>query len=227
MTCLNIEFLKNLNDLGKGIHKHWIYKDFASRQIAGDYLQKMNFSIADLNKTFSKDSFDYKDIVFIICLVDWIGISISKIKGLFKNKIIDHFLFFNQNEFFVSKDYFKAIRSFVVAHPLETNRHNKYSFDGTYICLDLFQNDDPAVKMATGKANDVLYLDYYGLHKGVKECDFYLKTYSSKYYQNQYFLLIGFWLEDIVKYARLCIQEIYELDTFLSKLKMKDFKEVA
>ena len=34
-------------------------------------------------------------------------------------------------------DYIKALRSFVVAHPLSTSRHSKYGLDGNYICVDI------------------------------------------------------------------------------------------
>lgn len=226
MTFLDIEPLRNLNDLKHGIHKQWIYKDFPSQEIAGDYLQKICFSICDLNKVLSKKSFDYKDIVFIICLVDWIRESVNCIWTLFKKGILDDFSFFSQEALAKAKDYFVAIRSFVVAHPLETNRHDKFSLDGTYICLDLFQDDNPMIEATNDHDEKFRFLDYDGMHEGYAKNDFYLKAYSSKYYQNQFFLLIGFYLEDIVRYARLCVQKIYELDKFLSKLKMKNFKEV-
>lgn len=227
MTHLDIEPLRDLNDLKQGLHKRWIYKDCPSQEIALDYLQKINFSIQDLNQTLSQKQFDYKDIVFIICLVDWIRESVNCILPLFKDGVSDNFSFSSQETLTKAKNYFCAIRSFIVAHPLETTRHKDFSLDGTYICVDLFQNDTSFVLLTTEHSEQYRYLDYAGMHGGYVKTDFYLKAYSSKYYQNQFFLLIGFGLEDIVRYARLCIQKIYELDKYLFKLKMKDFKEVA
>lgn len=227
MTRLDIEPLRDLNDLKHGIHKRWIYKDCLSQETLGDYLQKINFSIQDLNRTFSQKTFDYKDIVFIICLVDWIRESVNCILPLFKKGVLDDFSFSCQDTIAKVKKYFDAIRSFVVAHPLETNRHEGFSLNGTYICLDLFQGDDSMVALTSNHSEQYRYLDYEGMHEGFAKTDFYLKAYSSKYYQNRFFLLIGFCLEDIVRYARLCIQKTYELDKYLFKLKMKDFKEVA
>lgn len=227
MTCLDVEPLKDLNDLRHGFNKRWIYEDYPSQEIAFDYLQKINFSIQDLNQALSQKSFDYKDIVFIICLVDWIRESVRCILPLFKKGVLDEFHFSSQDTIAKVKKYFDAMRSFIVAHPLETDRHEVFSLDGTYICLDLFQGDDSMVALTSSHSEQYRYLDYEGMHGGFVKADFYLKAYSSKYYQNRFFLLIGFSLEDIVRYARLCIQKIYELDKYLFKLKMKDFKEVA
>lgn len=226
MTHLDIEPLRDLNDLKYGIHKRWIYRDSLSQETLGNYLQKICFSICDLNKTFSQKTFDYKDMVFIICLVDWIRESVNCISSLFKEGILNDFHFSSQETLNKAKKYFVAIRSFVVAHPLETTRHTYFSLDGTYICVDFFQNDVPMVSKNEPDER-FRFIDYDGLHQGYVKTDFYLKVYSSKYYQNKFYLLIGFNLEDIVRYARLCIQKIYELDKYLFKLKIKDFKEVV
>lgn len=35
------------------------------------------------------------------------------------------------------KDFFRAMRSFVSAHPLGTDRHPDYGLDGSLICIDI------------------------------------------------------------------------------------------
>lgn len=229
MSKIIIEPLQNLNSLKrgelKGIYKQWIYLDNCHYQVSCDYLEKVKFSIEDLNSTFEKDDFSYKDIVFVICLVDWIRESVNCIKKAFKMDILEEFAFSSNEIISDAKDYFVAMRSFIVAHPLETNRHNKFSLDGNYICVDLVPNDSMIIKLTSGHEEAFRYMDYKGMHNGETNSDFYLKTYASDFYSNKFFVHIGFRLEDIVKYARLCIQEIYEMDRYLSTLKLKDFQE--
>lgn len=229
MSKIIIEPLQNLNSLKrgehKGIYKGWIYKDEPNHQIACDYLEKVNFSIQDLNVVLKKNTFTYQDVIFIICLVDWIKGSVNCIKKAIKECVLNGFVFSSNKEILVAKDYFIAMRSFVVAHPLETNRHSKFSLDGNYICIDLEQNDNPIVKLISGHEEGFRYLDYSGMHNGNKKCDFYLKAYAHDFYMNKFSVHIGFKLEDIVRCARLGIQEIYEMDRYLSTLKLKDFQK--
>ncbi len=48
------EEIKNLNDLNKGIYKQWIYGSKENYFIVCDYLQKINYSIQDINCELKK-----------------------------------------------------------------------------------------------------------------------------------------------------------------------------
>lgn len=66
------EEIKNLNDLNKGIYKQWIYGSKENYFIVCDYLQKINYSIQDINCELKNEQFKMKEIVYIVVLVDWI-----------------------------------------------------------------------------------------------------------------------------------------------------------
>ena len=44
--------LKNLNEIGKGIDKQWVWGNKDSYYRSCDYLQKINYCIQDLNREF-------------------------------------------------------------------------------------------------------------------------------------------------------------------------------
>ena len=45
----SVSELRNLNELNRGIHKHWIWGSEDKFSLSCDYLQKINYSIQDLN----------------------------------------------------------------------------------------------------------------------------------------------------------------------------------
>ena len=123
-----ISKLNNLNDIRRdsskyGIYKRWIYKKVDYNKMC-DYMQKINYSIQDLNSTIDNlKKFDRRNIVYIISLVDWIREAFNAIIGVINSKVISNFRFLKQEELKRHSEYFKAIRSFVVAHPLNTTNH--------------------------------------------------------------------------------------------------------
>lgn len=50
---MNFAKLDDLNELNKGVHKIWVYKDSDTFHLAHDYLQKINYSIQDINSISS------------------------------------------------------------------------------------------------------------------------------------------------------------------------------
>ena len=77
MKSKMINKIRNLNDLRRGdvrgLYKRLIYKTPNTYHKVCDYLQKINYSIQDLNgeiECLSKIS--AKEIIYIISLVDWI-----------------------------------------------------------------------------------------------------------------------------------------------------------
>ena len=57
----------------------------------------------------------------------------------------------------------------------------------------------------------------------VDNADFYLYCYSDKDDNMKYFRYVACYYKDICDVARICIDELYELDKYLSKKKKKDY----
>ena len=71
-----MEELKNLNKIctsrKRGIYKQWIYKKEDFMKVC-DYMQKINYSIQDLNNLKNDlTTFHPKNVIYSIVLVDWI-----------------------------------------------------------------------------------------------------------------------------------------------------------
>ena len=218
-----LEEIKNLNDLNKGIHKQWIYGSKENYFIVCDYLQKINYSIQDINCELKNEQFKMKEIVYIIVLVDWIKSSFKKIKSLVIQDVIKKYKFSNEDRLKQAKDYFEAIRSYAVAHPLETTRHSNYGFDGDFICVDIRSKD---IIQPFYSEKYCFSLDFNGLKKEIKnpKHEYYFYSYSSSMDSNKFFKLISFDIKDILNVARLYINALYELDVYLSKVKKKDYE---
>lgn len=221
-----MDFLKldNLNNLNKGINKNWIYKNSVAFHLAHDYLQKINFSIQDINSKSGDLRVDNESITFIVCCIAWIEEACVFFNSSFRNNIISDFKFSNEEKLTKARKYFKAVRSFVLAHPLGTNRHKDFGLDGKYICIDVMPTDCPTILLLSNHQECFKSLGYEGMENGYRKCDFFLKTYSAEFYDSKYSVYIGIHLEEIVGYARQNIAKLYELDKYLGKLKKKDFE---
>ncbi len=218
--------LDDLNSLNKGVHKQWVYKDSNAFHLAHDYLQKINFSIQDINGKSNNLKVENESITFLVCCVAWISEACSFFTSSFKKDVVSKFKFSNEERLAKERKYFKAVRSFVLAHPLGTNQHKNFELDGQYICIDVMPAEHPTILLVSNHQERFKSLEYEGMRNGYEKCEFFLKTYSAEFYDSKYSVYIGIHLEDILGYARLCIAMLYELDKCLSKLKKKDF-EVA
>ena len=138
--------------------------------------------------------------------------------------MVDNFVFKNEDSILKSRRFFKALRSFAVAHPLSTNRHEKYGFDGDLICVDIRDRTSKLVEMFT-HSNDWFHLDFNGLKVNTKNqsADFVLYVYSHKADGMKFFKYIGVDFKDLYCVAELQIEKIYELDKYLKKIKKKDW----
>lgn len=220
------EKLRNIDGLKRqkirGIYKHWIYVSMNDFHYVCDCLQKVNYSIQDINGELKNNEFGMKEIVYIISLVDWIKDSYTRILEKIKKEVAQKYVFSKPSELKLAKDYFVAIRSYIVAHPMNTTRHNKFGFDGDFVCVDLTTND--SLLMPLVRENQFFSVDYYGLHNGKnKKHKYYLLSYSNSMDKNKYSKYISFSIDDILNVARLYIDALYELDNLLAKLKRKDY----
>lgn len=224
-----IESIRNLNDIfdnsRRGLHKRWLLADKADFDKLCDFMQKIGFSIQDLNAEIPLlDDPKMKDIVYVIILVVWIQEAFEKIKKLYRKDVMNGLTYSRENELQNAKKYINAIRSFAVAHPLSTDRHQQFGFDGNYICVDIrnFKHDVTAPFVESDR---ICQLSFNGLRtNGTKGCDFYFYVYSNKDDGMKFFHYIGCNFDDIFQVARLYIDKLYALDKYLRKLKKKDYR---
>lgn len=226
MKSKMINKIRNLNDLRRGdvcgLYKRWIYKTPNTYHKVCDYLQKINYSIQDLNgeiECLSKIS--AKEIIYIISLVDWIIESFNAIKKGLKEVIVKDFVYLKSAEMDNATAYLKALRSFVVAHPLSTNRHKEFGFDGNFICIDITSSIGPLYVLLNNHLEYFYHLDYEGLKEKTfdETDDFYLRSYSEKDDGMRFSREIGSKIGYVYRVAELYVDAIYELDKYLAKQK--------
>ena len=221
----DIKPLRNLNDLNGGISKRWIWQKGENYSKSCDYLQKINYSIQDLNHEIeSLSSPSMKEVVFVIVLVDWIREAVNALPNLLIDGISKEFTYEKHDELDRANNYLSAIRSFAVAHPLSTNRHPSYGFDGDKICVDISSKTSIVTQVFT-RDNDWYHLDYNGLATNAKAvpADFVLFIYSKQKNNMQFFEYIGANFADLYHVAELQIDKLYAFDRYLGKLRKKDW----
>lgn len=225
-----IDKIRNLNDLRRGdvrgLYKRWIYKTPNTYHKVCDYLQKINYSIQDLNSEIEcLSKISAKEIIYIISLVDWIIESFNAIMKALKTIIIENYSYTRSSELNKAKAYLKALRSFVVAHPLSTNRHKEFGLDGNFICVDITPSIGPLFVLLNNHLEYFYRLDYEGLKEKTfdETDDFYLRSYSEKDDEMKFSREIGSKISYLYRVAELYIEALYELDDYLSKQKKANF----
>lgn len=220
-----MEPLKNLNDLRNGLYKRWIWRDMESYWRGMDCLQKINYSIQDLNHELdSLSDRPMKEVVFVISLVDWIRDAYNSICNLLRPDVLTSFRYQNEAYAKKTKVYLTAIRSFVVAHPLSTNRHEEYGFDGDMICVDIKSQTD-RLALTLSNTDQWLYIGIEGIQEYSKDIphDFLLMFYSKKMDKMRFFKYMGASYSDLYEVARVYIDKLYTLDKYLAKKKRADY----
>lgn len=222
--------IRDLNNLRRdsilGIYKQWIYKTPNDYHKICDYLQKISYSIQDLNREIDYlGEISAKEIIYIISLVDWIIEAFNAVKKALRDVIAKGFIYSKSTETDKATAYFKALRSFVVAHPLSTNRHKELGFDGNFICIDISSNKKRLFYLLSNYLEYFYHLDYDGIKEKTfdKKDDFYLRSYSEKDDGMKYSREIGSRIEYIYHVADLYVDALYELDNYLSKQKRANF----
>ena len=220
-----MEPLKNLNDLRNGLYKRWIWRDMESYWRGMDCLQKINYSIQDLNHELdSLSDRPMKEVVFVISLVDWIRDAYNSICNLLRPDVLTSFRYQNEAYAKKTKAYLTAIRSFVVAYPLSTNRHEEYGFDGDMICVDIKSQTD-RLALTLSNTDQWLYIGIEGIQEYGKDIphDFLLMFYSKKMDKMRFFKYMGASYSDLYEVARVYIDKLYALDKYLAKKKRADY----
>lgn len=228
---LMINKIRNLNDLSRvdvrGVYKKWVYNSLNDYHKICDYLQKINYSIQDLNEELKiNEKISLKKTIIIIVLIDWIKEACTATYKLIRDDVKQKFCYSKSEELKKANDFFIAIRSFVVAHPLSTNRHSKFEFDGDFICIDVRSFNNPFTELLSGHSELFCHIDYSGLKRSTIERsdDLLLRSYSGKANNFKYSVNISCKLHDIIHVAELYIEKLYELDRYLKKQKKVDYK---
>lgn len=219
-----VDELRNLNDIQR-VTKRGIYKIRLARNNTEylkvcDYMQKINYCIQDLNSEIENlQTPTMKTVVYVTVLTDWIHEAVEAIETMYRDGVLDGFCYEKANELRDARMYLLAIRSFMVAHPLSTNRHQNYGFDGNLICIDI-RMPDRALSLVP--EDSFFLLDHSGQVAGKSDStDFYLYAYSRKVAHKVSSLYIGCSLADIYHVAELYIDKLYALDRYLIAKKSR------
>lgn len=221
--------IKDLSNLYNGIDKHWIWRSPYHYNLANDCLQKLDYSIQDLNSEIENKNYkSLKDVVYCIALTDWIIESLNTVQKCLRLDVEKGFKYDKNSLVREATDYLKALRAFVIAHPLDTNKHGKYSLDGNFICVD-FQTKPNALMKLISK-NDRFY--HLGIN-GMKPFDIVqnaddviLLSYSKKKDDMRFFTYIGINMTDIYSVSSKYIDKLYSLNKYLRGLRKKDYPKI-
>lgn len=226
-----IEPLRDLGGLrAGGLNKHWPYDSSRLYALNQDYLEKINYSVGDFNsiiKGWTAIELDSlvlrKDVVFMVVTVDWILEAAEKIwRECCRKDVTANFQFEDEERLQRYKEYFRAVRSFVVAHPVNTNRHSKQGLDGDLICADITSRNnylkflDPIFQRLSPSSQEN--------SRGAKDTEIVLKTYSIGS-DPRFSHFTTFDMRDVRNTAELYIDKVYALDRYLSGLKRRDYPQ--
>lgn len=225
-----ISEIKNFSEIAHygrvGLLKEWIWQSKSSHNLSCNVMEKMRFSIEDLNK-MTKDltPITMEKLIYCIALVDWLTSGLYLLEQTMYPAILKDFNYKFEDEYNTAIAFFRAIRSFVLAHPLETNRHPNYEFDGKIVCSDFRSPDAPLIKASPKKAPRFYYLDTTKQREFTDSDnpDFYLLVHRKE--AGDYTLrYIGCNLSLIFNVAHITVHRIYALDEFLKTVTQKKYK---
>ena len=217
--------LPGTEGLGKnsrcGIQKHWPFASRLEDNLHWSYIQKVNYSVQDFNDFLAeKKELTREGIVFLITLTDWIKDGVEKILDCYPQSIISNLEFSKQDELETMIQYHRALRSFLVAHPLNTTRHGLFGFDGSIICIDI-RNKSRFVDIVN---SNLFELTPHSMTKTetLQSSDIVIYAYSKQDDAIQ-FWHIGINLDDIRLASNLLIEKLYEFDKYLGRIRRRDY----
>lgn len=207
--------------ISSGFNKKWIFQNKYS--MICDVFQKVGWTVTDLNNEISSlNNAQPKDILYVIFLVDWLASAVRKLRETTPKEILDGFSFAKEIELTTASEYFKALRSFAGAHPLDTDKHSKFGFDGSKLCIDI----RPSLStLDLLDSNRCYRLSFDGLVRSpeIGKGDFYLIVYSEED-NYEFFYTITVEFANVYTTAQLYLDKLYALDVYLSKQKRADWK---
>lgn len=184
-----------------------------------NYLEKLKYVCTDFDALYSKNVNDItlQDVICAVVYMDWAIESVDMIEKELSYVLSTSFA--TSNKYDKLKDYSNALRSFIIAHPLETNRHSKYGLDGSFICIDI----QPQVNNFIIGPGLYKYFSLSGLqNKSNKNKSYvYIKCYSAnKFNENRKNHTISF--DSIAHPNKVCwfgltLEDIYEVISYCIK----------
>ena len=225
----DIDNITTLGNRDSKIGPYRFYKTISESKVEDkvsiDYyrscLEKINFCIQDLNyelELIDKGEFNRKDITYIILCVTWIKESFRNIKSDL-NKVVSKNLSRNV-DLEKYRKFIEALRSFSVEHPMSTNQHIDYGFDGTLINVDIGKIKYNAGVTLFFDSQKSYHLSPDGLIEvdSIKEDDFYFRVYNKVGDGAMFSKHIGCSFEDIYAVAQAYIDRLYEIDKLIRRL---------
>lgn len=210
-----------------GLYKKWPWMDADRQRLMGDLVLKMDYSIQDFNDTIA-DGFSgfRKDVVYLIVLATWIKDAYWGIKsGCLREDVALGFKFSELNKLEVCRDYLAAVRSMVVAHPLNSTNHGDYGFGAEgRICVDI--RGRSLLDSFPGAIIRRVSFDGVVDAGSVNEDDVVLATFSTatgeegRLHFERYCLN----MHDVRDAAEMYIDALYELDGYLKRQRKRDFE---
>lgn len=204
----------------------WVGRDWS---ISADYIW-LNYSGANnFNSTISEGfSPNPKDTVYLVTLATWIKDAFWQTKGnCLRKEFENDFGFSKHSELDDASKYLQVVRSAVIAHPLNSTRHQDYGFGSEgRICIDIRGKSlldsfpKAVIYRITPKGfsrincmgdNDIALMTCRNIRSA--------KEQKGKLHFERCCLD----MRDIRNSAELYIDAIYELDRYLGRLRRKDF----
>ena len=190
--------------------------DNTRKEFLYDIVQKIVYTVQDLNNEYIyTNELTMKDVMYRISLVCWIQQSLELLEKKIDSTILDGFSFVDEDKLKTVKKYLLALRSFTVAHPLETDRHHKFSLDGSKICVDIRTREMVELVFGVGKIEAKRFsFDGIKASTDVQSGDYYLYIYSSEddFNMGEF---IACYLADLYETAQLYINKLCALEQFL------------
>lgn len=177
-------------------------------QLLGILVQKLNWNIKDIN-CLADNIESVKDIIYLIVLGDWIKEECQSIFDIYRRYTRK----FNYDDTNLQNANikFEAIRSFIVAHPLNTNRHKNFGYSGKKKCIDI------CTKLPAGAK----FLNRFDS----ENADFYITYYDDSIsYKYKY---EGHMYNEIWECVYYNLDRIKCLEVYLAKIRKKNIQEYS
>ncbi|MBP5596119.1 MAG: hypothetical protein J6Y02_12105 [Pseudobutyrivibrio sp.] len=210
---------------GRGVDKRWIYKSKLEYELSNDYIQKLNYNLQDFFE-LKNNYHGRKDVYYLVQLTQWIIEIPEAYMSLLRTELVDKFHFSRVDQWEKATAYMQALRAILLAHPLKTDRHGDYGFDGDFISVDIGFPKSTLFMMAGEnymlQKSSKLSMDGMDRRTMIDDCEYcivgYRKSEGARFYQ-----YVGCNISDLVTVVDLVRNYIREFDLFLSKQKKKDY----
>lgn len=190
--------------------------DDKSKEILYDIIQKINYTVQDINDDYyNTKEITTKDIMYRISLVCWLQQSLELLEKKIDSTTLNGFSFAHEDKLKKVKKYLLALRSFAVAHPLQTTRHADFSLDGSKICVDIRTRKMVELIFGVGKIIAKRF-SFDGIIESddVQNGDYYLYIYTS---EDDYHLgeFIACYFDDLYETAQLYLDKFCSIEQYL------------